>query len=889
MNRTIEELKKRLEIETDKKSRIDLMNILAWDIRRLDSSHSLELFSEANTLASEIAYEIGYAESSLGLGIHEAYADNHEAALKRYQKVQKIFDDNNYIEGKIRVLNSIGYSNGKLGRKDKALEAYMEGLSLARDAENAPMAIFFLNNIAEIYKDIINKYDEALKYYFEAVEYCKKTDSTIYGIILSSIGECYLKLGEMDKALQYSHEGLKISKESGDKISMAYCHHTLGKVNIKANNIEKALENLKLSMSYRIESNNKFGHAEILGELGSLYLLQEDYDRAVESLTAALKLSEDINAEFLQWNIHRNMAAAYEKIKNYENSVKHYKKYIELSNRIVSNELETKISALSADSKLQQAKKDAEIYKLKNVELKAKTEEIQRKAKELEESYNNIAVISEIGQKITSSLDLETIMNTIYQSMNTLMDATVFGLGLYDEENQEVEYKIFIENSKRLPLFKASVFDEGSFAAKCIRTKQEVFYNDLSDDAGQLLPEDDESDAESKPANSLIYYPLIFGDKAIGAITVQSYKTNAYTEHNLNTLKALASYITIAITNSQKTEELKKTLNHLRETQEYLIQSEKMAALGQLISGIAHEINTPLGAIQASINNISEYMHHTIGEKLPELFSMLDKEMQQLFFSMIQGSMEKDVTISSKDERRLKKKLNEQLQEWNIEGSDTIADTLVDIGIYNGLEKYLPLFTHSKCQFIMKVCYELSGIMRNIRNMDIAVEKASKMLYALKNYAHFDRSDTPVEADIIEGIETVLALYHNHIKHGTELIRNYKKLPKIKCFPDELNQVWTNLVHNSLQAMDYKGTLEITAYQEEDYVAVRLTDTGIGIPEDIKDKIFTPFFTTKRQGEGSGLGLGIVKKIVNKHQGEIEVESTPGKTSFTVKLPMNLS
>ncbi|RMG07246.1 MAG: GHKL domain-containing protein, partial [Cyanobacteria bacterium J055] len=140
-----------------------------------------------------------------------------------------------------------------------------------------------------------------------------------------------------------------------------------------------------------------------------------------------------------------------------------------------------------------------------------------------------------------------------------------------------------------------------------------------------------------------------------------------------------------------------------------------------------------------------------------------------------------------------------------------------------------------------------------------------------------------------EGIETILTLYQNQLKHGVEVVRNFdSSLPKISCYPDELNQVWTNLIHNALQAMDNKGKLVIDACQTDGKIEVSITDSGAGISPEVLPKIFQPFFTTKPPGEGSGLGLDIVRKIIEKHQGTIEVDSVPGKTKFTVSLPINL-
>ncbi|MGC1246890.1 MAG: ATP-binding protein, partial [Spirulinaceae cyanobacterium] len=129
-------------------------------------------------------------------------------------------------------------------------------------------------------------------------------------------------------------------------------------------------------------------------------------------------------------------------------------------------------------------------------------------------------------------------------------------------------------------------------------------------------------------------------------------------------------------------------------------------------------------------------------------------------------------------------------------------------------------------------------------------------------------------------------LYHNQLKQGVKVQRNYTEIPSILCYPDELNQVWTNLIHNALQAMNNQGDLIIDVVEEKNQAKVSFTDTGKGIPEEIKSRIFKPFFTTKPPGEGSGLGLDIVSKIVDKHQGQITFESQPGCTTFTVCLPV---
>ena len=163
------------------------------------------------------------------------------------------------------------------------------------------------------------------------------------------------------------------------------------------------------------------------------------------------------------------------------------------------------------------------------------------------------------------------------------------------------------------------------------------------------------------------------------------------------------------------------------------------------------------------------------------------------------------------------------------------------------------------------------------------------IVFALKSYARQDNSGQMTRANITDGIDVVLTLYHNQLKQGIEVIKNYESVPEILCYPEELNQVWTNLIHNAIQAMGDRGKLTITVTEQNNGVLVQITDSGAGIPAEIKDKIFTPFFTTKPAGEGTGLGLDIVSKIIDKHRGTIEVESEPGNTVISVWLPVSFS
>ncbi|MCU0545046.1 MAG: response regulator [Oscillatoriaceae cyanobacterium Prado104] len=333
-------------------------------------------------------------------------------------------------------------------------------------------------------------------------------------------------------------------------------------------------------------------------------------------------------------------------------------------------------------------------------------------------------------------------------------------------------------------------------------------------------------------------------------------------------------------------EKLNSTLLELKATQAQMINSEKMAALGQLIAGVAHEINTPLGAIVSSAGNIVQFLERSL-EELPKLFKSLSAEEEQIFSALLKRSMQEKLNLSAREERKMKRLLIGELKLASIDKAEEIADTMVDMKIYDSIEEFLPLLKRQDGLYIVSLAYKLSGLQRGMQTIEMAAERAAKVIYALKSYSRFDLSDAKTLARIPDTIETVLTLYHNQIKQGVDVIQSYLDLPPVHCYPDELTQVWTNLVHNALQAMESQGTLIIEGVPDGERLKISITDSGQGIPAEIIDKIFEPFFTTKSTGEGSGLGLHIVKEIIDKHQGKIEVYSIPGQTTFTVYLPIN--
>lgn len=429
---------------------------------------------------------------------------------------------------------------------------------------------------------------------------------------------------------------------------------------------------------------------------------------------------------------------------------------------------------VSAQNKLSNINKENQKLKEKYEQLLEENEDLQKIKQKAQSQAIRIALINKVSNTIRESIDISQILQSALKELATMFSAYK---AYYAQatENSFVIKEIY--GGKKLLNDNKITFDKKTM--ETIAARQIAISNSLTEYVN------------AKPFKQpvlRIIIPVHHMQNLMGVIVLLSYQKRELTEE-IEILEAISSQLSNAITraelyqkNIQTVKELQNTLKELKETQIQLINSEKMASLGQLVAGVAHEINTPTASIKSN---------NAIAAKL--LTSIEDSELREM---------------------------------------------LTDL---NNIDKE-------------------------------AVNRISNIVTSLKKFVRLDEAELQ-EADINKELDLTLELIRHETKNRIKIIKNYGNIPVIRCFPNMLNQVFTNILINACQAIKEEGTITITTEFKDKNLIVKIKDTGCGIPQDKLSKIFSAGYTTKSAGIGTGLGLAICSKIIEKHKGKIIVNS----------------
>jgi signal transduction histidine kinase len=661
------------------------------------------------------------------------------------------------------------------------------------------------NALGESYR-LSGKYREAIEAYKLSNRLTTRAD-VLYANE-SNLADVYTRMDSLPQAFAYGFNSLDSARKAGDSTEMAWVYGILSRASLKSNRVDSAIYYARLGLTCGIQSNN---------------------------------------LEYLRDN-NLALADAYAVKKDFGNAYNYHLQYVTYRDSMLSGEVRNKTSLLAYNSQLGkkeveiaalgQQKKDQQkilysiaavlmLILLSAVLLWRNNRQKQKANKLLQQSYNNVEQLGEIGRKVNSSLDVKQIIGTVYRNVNQLMDAAVFGIGLYNERSQVLEYPATFENGEVLPFYTNSLQDENRFGAVCFNTGKEINIGNLAQEYKDHIQEIATPKQGGQP-ESIIFLPLTAKEKKLGVITVQSFKKNAYSDYHLFMLRNIANYSSIAIDNAESYETLNETLGQLKDTQKQLIQSEKMASLGELTAGIAHEIQNPLNFV----NNFSEINKELIGE--------MKEEIEK-------GNYE-EVKLIAKDIEENEEKINHHGKRAEAIVKGMLQHSLSSTGVKE------PTDINALCDEYLRLAYHGLKAKDKSFNADFKID--------------FDNS-----------------------------------IGKINIIPQDIGRVLLNLINNAFYAVDerqkitkenlptgqagYQPTVFLSSKKSGDKVILTVKDNGNGIPQNIVDKIFQPFFTTKPTGQGTGLGLSLSYDIVKAHGGEIKVETKEGEGStFIIQLPI---
>jgi len=459
-------------------------------------------------------------------------------------------------------------------------------------------------------------------------------------------------------------------------------------------------------------------------------------------------------------------------------------------------------------------------------------------AHELLERYQEIDLLHDISIQVTASLNLKQVSRLLIQEACQLIPSTGGAILLLDKKTGILE--ILNEIGETSYLQAPLKLGEGIIGSIVQMGREEivnniVFYPRYID--------------EQKQFTSLICVPLNVEERVVGALVIGSETGINYTTRDLKLLNILAMQAGVAIEKAllyeqsceaakiaqTQAQQLQHTLHELQQTQAQLIQSEKMSSLGQLLAGIAHEINNPVNFISGNISHAQQY----------------------------------------------------------------IDDLLHLVQIYRNNCNYIPeiqtLTEEIDLDFLMEDLPKL------ISSMSLGIKRVREIVLSLRNFSRSEQAQMTV-TDIHEGIDSTLLILNNRLKTNRgkfeiEVVKNYDALPLVECYPSQLNQVFMNIIANAIDALDgqeKEGMITIStslengkAFVNYPHAVIKIQDNGTGMTQAVRDRLFEPFFTTKPIGKGTGLGMPICRKIIEKHNGKIECLSEPGKgTTFCIQIPI---
>ena len=824
---------------------VNLLNNRAQNLVSNDPIKAAELATEARDLAEQLSYQQGLTESHKILG--RAYKSQKEylTALENFLLASKALENQEDLRSLAEVQTEIGFLFVDWGVNKKATEYFKMAYESRESMGDTTSQIELLKLLGDIYYQL-NKQEAITHYQLLLGLYQSRGDKEELLGVLARLGEIHNDRNESEKALEYELQSLKIMQEMNDYKGMAASYNKIGNFYKNLNDNDQALTYYKKSLEF----NRKSGEGEesnpgddILMNIAFIYQAKGEYNLALEFLFQALEIRREradfvssarVNHEIsytyqalgklkpareyaemaVRWSEGEAVSAkrwpekekAYEVLYNSykllsdiylnanddENALKYYKKYSEIMRQLIAAQTNQKQKLLEQQLEIERKEKD---FRLLQVEKEIKELELKELQYISDKNETDIALLKKEKELQQISLKhqqaekekAQQALQLSQQAYQAEKDRTEMGLQAMRLNQKELEEK---ERQKTIALL-----------------------------------EERKALQESELKISQAMRTFFFGLSVLFAIILFLIYRSYRLKKKANTRLALQN-----MEIQQQKDRLEKTLKELKAAHSQIVQSEKMASLGELTAGIAHEINNPINFVYAGVDGLRS--------SLEGLLNVLNK-----YAKLDEAESIADIKSVLEDVKDLKKKLY----------FDETRDNVFEV--VNAIKE--------------------------------GATRTAEIVKGLRSFSRLDETELK-EASIHDGIDSTLVLLNSKIERDRITItKDYDyTIPEIECFPGQLNQVFMNIISNAIDSIAGKGSITICTRNLESDVEIKIIDTGKGMSEDVKAKIFQPFFTTKGLGEGTGLGLSITFGIIDKHEGKISVDSAVGEgTAFTIVIP----
>lgn len=696
-----------------------------------------------------------------------------------------------------------------------------------------------------------------------------------------SIAAVYSWSDSAQLAFRWFQKSINYAKSLADTAALAQAHHELGQFQVANYLYVEALKNALIAKDLAGLRGDTVHYYVYITEVMKIYSQSGDHLNAIKTSAEVLKLYRNStvlaigeNKTWQVMHLYNNIGLTYKNLKQYDSALHYYSLVKKLAYELNNEFWQALSDGNSAVIYIEQKQYDLAIPLLIN-DLR-----ISIKYNQMSSAANTALVLGDYFvsakqyKKGKAYLDSAAILIEKYQ----LPTPPSFWNAKAEYEFSQGDYKTAWETKNKFVTERIAAINRRE-SANILRIQSSY---DLERKQNQINDLTEDADTNEQ---QLILQRYITGAALISLLLLLGLVVNVIINYRRQ------KKINAVIKDHQKETreahyELNIAYNNLKIAQDHLIQTEKMAFLGQLTAGIAHEINTPLGAIKASAENVQSSLRN-IRESILNVAAAIPAENAQLVLELISQPPVVDNEFSFAKQREQRKACITELKKLGLQNADILGEYVLNAGVPKNYEKWRPLLMLPQTYELFRLINELILLNSQNGNIALAVSKASKILFALKTYSHPGTHENTVKVNLVQNMEVVLSIYAANLQQ-IKLVCNFEEVPSIQGYPEELNQVWINIIYNAIQAMGGVGSLVINIQRHSTTeLKVEIIDTGSGISPENQKRLFEPFFTTKSAGEGTGLGLSIVKKIIDKHSARIECESVPMKgTTFRFLFPI---